>query len=194
MPLLDSWLFAWVDGGLMAANMRAACINMDSSLTVFTLTMWCQASTFLELAACLFYVSFSKKQLSFVPPISFFPLFSILEIFLSWLEKCVTNFKQGFPHSSVVKKSACQCRRLQLNSWVGKIPWRKERLPTLVFWPGEFHGLHSSWGRKEAGMTEWPSRSLSWEGEVKEEKEELRNTWKPERCCLLDILVVSEIV
>jgi len=24
--------------------------------------------------------------------------------------------------------------------WVGKIPWRRERLPTLVFWPGEFHG------------------------------------------------------
>ena len=27
--------------------------------------------------------------------------------------------------------------------WVGKIPWRKERLPTPVFWPGEFHGLYS---------------------------------------------------
>ena len=25
--------------------------------------------------------------------------------------------------------------------WVWKIPWRRERLPTLVFWPGEFHGL-----------------------------------------------------
>ena len=25
--------------------------------------------------------------------------------------------------------------------WVGKIPWRKERLPIPVFWPGEFHGL-----------------------------------------------------
>ena len=27
--------------------------------------------------------------------------------------------------------------------WVGKIPWRRERLPTLVFWPEEFHGLYS---------------------------------------------------
>jgi len=27
--------------------------------------------------------------------------------------------------------------------WVGKIPWRRERLPTPVFWPGEFHGLYS---------------------------------------------------
>ena len=27
-----------------------------------------------------------------------------------------------------------------------KIPWRKERLPTPVFWPGGFHGLYSPWG------------------------------------------------
>ena len=25
--------------------------------------------------------------------------------------------------------------------WVGKIPWRRERLPIPVLWPGEFHGL-----------------------------------------------------
>ena len=24
------------------------------------------------------------------------------------------------------------------NPWIGKIPWRRERLPTPVFWPGEF--------------------------------------------------------
>ena len=29
-----------------------------------------------------------------------------------------------------------------------RIPWSRERLPTLVFWPGEFHGLYSPWGRK----------------------------------------------
>ena len=26
-------------------------------------------------------------------------------------------------------------------TWVGKIPWRREWLPTPVFWPGDFHGL-----------------------------------------------------
>ena len=26
--------------------------------------------------------------------------------------------------------------------------WRRERLPTPVFWPGEFHGLYSPWGRR----------------------------------------------
>ena len=29
--------------------------------------------------------------------------------------------------------------------WVGKILWRRESLPTPVFWPGEFHGLYSQW-------------------------------------------------
>ena len=33
-----------------------------------------------------------------------------------------------------------QCRRPGFNPWVGNIPWRRERLPTPVFWPGEFHG------------------------------------------------------
>ena len=28
--------------------------------------------------------------------------------------------------------------------WVGKIPWRRGRLPTPVFWPGEFHGLYKT--------------------------------------------------
>ena len=30
-------------------------------------------------------------------------------------------------------------------------PWRRKRLPTLVFWPREFHG--HPWGRKELGTT-----------------------------------------
>ena len=38
-----------------------------------------------------------------------------------------------------------QCRRPRFNSWVWKIHWRRERLPTPVFWPGEFHGV--SWTR-----------------------------------------------
>ena len=41
-----------------------------------------------------------------------------------------------------------------LISWVGKTPWRRERLPTPVFWPGESHGLNSPWGHKESDMTE----------------------------------------
>ena len=34
------------------------------------------------------------------------------------------------------------------------IHWRREGLPSPVFWPGEFHGLYNPWGRKESGTTE----------------------------------------
>ena len=37
-----------------------------------------------------------------------------------------------------------QCRRPQFDSSVGNIPWRRERLPTPVFWLGEFHGVAKS--------------------------------------------------
>ena len=43
------------------------------------------------------------------------------------------------------KEPACNAgdlRRPQLNSWAGKICWKKDRLPTLVFWPGEFYTVH----------------------------------------------------
>ena len=47
-----------------------------------------------------------------------------------------------------------QYGRPGFNPWVGKIPWRRERLPTPVFWPGESHGLRSPWGRKALDTTE----------------------------------------
>ena len=37
---------------------------------------------------------------------------------------------------------------------VGQIPWRRERLPTPVFWPGEFHGLYNPRGHKKSDRTE----------------------------------------
>ena len=46
-------------------------------------------------------------------------------------------------------------------TWVGKISWRRESLPTLVFWPGEFHGLYGPWGLKESDMTERLSLLIS---------------------------------
>ena len=43
--------------------------------------------------------------------------------------------------------------------WVGKIPWRREWLPTPVFLPREFHGQRSlvgycPWDHKESDTTE----------------------------------------
>ena len=56
--------------------------------------------------------------------------------------------------------------------WIWKIPWRRERLLTLVFWHGKFHGLYSPWCWKELDTTEHLSLSLkevlgSWDFQLK---------------------------
>ena len=55
-----------------------------------------------------------------------------------------------------------QWRRHGFDPWVGKIPWKKEWLPTPVCLLGESHGQrslvgYSSCGSKELDMTEWPN-------------------------------------
>ena len=65
----------------------------------------------------------------------------------------------GFPGSSDGKESICNAGRPGFDPCVGKIPWRRERLTTPVFWPGEFHGQrslagYSPWGHEESDMTE----------------------------------------
>ena len=36
------------------------------------------------------------------------------------------------------EESACQCRRCGFNAWVGKVPRRREWLPTPVLLPGKW--------------------------------------------------------
>ena len=65
----------------------------------------------------------------------------------------------GLPRCLSGKESAYQCRRPRFGSWVRKIPWRKEWLPTPVFLPGEFHGQrnlmgYGPWDHRESDMTE----------------------------------------
>ena len=69
-------------------------------------------------------------------------------------------FELGFEGrlGSAGKEFACNA---EFDPWVGKISWRRDRLPTPVFWPGEFHGLYSLWDRKESDTTEWLSLPLS---------------------------------
>ena len=49
----------------------------------------------------------------------------------------------GLPWWPSGEESACQCRRYRFDPWVGKIPWRREWLPTPVSLPGEFRGQRS---------------------------------------------------
>ena len=46
---------------------------------------------------------------------------------------------------------AMQFRRTSSIPGLGKIPWRRERLPTSVFFPGELHGQRSLAGYSPQG-------------------------------------------
>ena len=65
-----------------------------------------------------------------------------------------------FPDISVGKESACNARDPGAISQMGRSPGVRERLPTPVFWRGEFHGLYSPWNHRESDMTEQLSLSL----------------------------------
>jgi len=121
--------------------------------------------------------------------------------FKEWVS--VRKLKRGFPGHSAGKESACNAgdpilipgsgrspgegigHPLQyswaslFDPWVGKIPWRRERLPTPVFWPGEFHGLYSPWSCKESATTAFPFPFQS-ETRVKH----ITSRWP--RCCLFE--------
>ena len=53
-----------------------------------------------------------------------------------------------------------QCERPGFDSWIGKIPWRRQWQSTPVLLPGKSHGWrslvgYSPWGHKESDTTEW---------------------------------------
>ena len=67
----------------------------------------------------------------------------------------------GFPHSSVGKESCLQCRRPGFSSWIRKIPWRGDRLPTPVFlgFPGGSVGKESACNAGHPGSIPGSGRS-----------------------------------
>ena len=79
--------------------------------------------------------------------------------FLGWedpLEKgrLPTPVFLGSLVAQLVKKILLQCDKRGFDSSVGKMRWRREQLPTPVFWPGKFHGLYSPWSLQESDTTE----------------------------------------
>ena len=64
------------------------------------------------------------------------------------------EYADGASPLAQLVKIHLQCGRPRFDPWVGKIPWRRERLPTPVFWPGEFHGLYSPRGCRESATAE----------------------------------------
>ena len=57
-------------------------------------------------------------------------------------DKVYSFFSIGLPLWLSCKRVHLPCGRPGFNPWIGKIPCRRERLSTPVFWPGEFHGLY----------------------------------------------------
>ena len=123
----------------------------------------------------------TKMFLSFYPPsLSLFPLIPPLRFPLPHLLDCkvhegnysdlilliapsaLTNTEYtvrlisdvDFPGGSVVKKSACQCRRCGFNPSIRKILWKREWQPTPVFLPGRSHEQRSLVGYSPRGSKE----------------------------------------
>ena len=72
-------------------------------------------------------------------------------VFLGFLVALlVKNLPAG---GSGSKEFTCLAGDLGFDPWVGKMPWRGARLPTLLVWPGETHGLYSPWCQKESDTT-----------------------------------------
>ena len=70
------------------------------------------------------------------------------------------RFYSHVGHYRVLSWVPCDPSQL---SWerICLIHWKRDRLPTPVFWPGEFHRLDSPWGCKELDVTDQLSLSLS---------------------------------
>ena len=72
------------------------------------------------------------------------------------------NIQKCFPGSSAGKEFACNAGEPSSKTWVRKIPWRRDRLPILVFlgFPGSSVGKESSCSAGNLGSISGLGRSL----------------------------------
>ena len=79
-------------------------------------------------------------------------LYSTINLFLTW---------KGASLVVQVVKNLPAMWETWFNPWVGKISWRRERLPTPVFLPGESHGQRSLRGYGSWSCKELDTKTLS---------------------------------
>ena len=75
---------------------------------------------------------------------------------------CPSHWQGGSLVSQLVKNCSCeQCRSPQCDSWAGKICWRRDRPPTLVFlgFPGGSAGKEPSSNAGDLGLIPGLGRS-----------------------------------
>ena len=84
----------------------------------------------------------------------------------TWVNCGLSQCQGHWPHLGATRETPLVAQLVKkppamhetwIQSLIGKIPWRRQSLPTPVFWPGEFHGLYSPWGCKESDTAEWLS-------------------------------------
>ena len=77
--------------------------------------------------------------------------------FLQIFHMILSKWYQGFLGSSVDKESTCNAGDPRFNSWVGKISWRRDRLPTSVFliFPCGSAGKESAWNARRSEFNSW---------------------------------------
>ena len=84
----------------------------------------------------------------------------------TWYRECVECYHNLWlikgRGASLVAQSVKNLPAMQetgFNSWIGKIPWRREWQPTLVFLPRESHGQRSLAGYRAWGRKSWAQLS-----------------------------------
>ena len=97
-------------------------------------------------------------------------------------EHCMELLRRQWLRPSLVAHTVKNLPAMQ-ETWVGKIPWRKEWLTSPVFLPGESHGqkrlvCYNPWGHKKSNMTEQLRKHAQEETEAKWESTLQINAWE----------------
>ena len=135
------------------------------SLFVWLIPLIIMPSSFIHIVA--------NGKTSFFSIAKWYSHFTYIFIFILFLIRksislCLAHFSKAIItiHYSISLVAQLAKNPLAMpETWVWSLgwedPWRREWLPTPVFWPGEYHGLYTPWGRKESDMTEWLSHCYS---------------------------------
>ena len=91
-------------------------------------------------------ISLALLLLPFFTPFSIYSLYSSQSVQIFQMEIICSQYLIGASLVAQMVKNLPKILEAVFCPWIGKIPWRRERLPTLVFLPGEFHGQRSQAG------------------------------------------------